>query len=261
MAPQRSHLRRQPLLLTTPSPLLERLGEGFFRNLPRQPGVYFFRDAAGQLLYIGQSGCLRNRLGSYRHVDPDRHPRRSLRLIQRTVSIEWQLCATAAEAIALEAALLLEHRPPFNRAGVWPAVSWWLHWEEEEAFLQLRLSQTPDPDTSGTWHGPLSARFRHAFPALVRCLHRAMYPRQAPWEYPTGFFKAESFRSAVCRLEPESAPLLTQLRSFLANPTTELHATLAEAHAAFPCPASLDSFWLEQLQQVEDLTTAPRKKS
>ena len=113
-----SSRRRQPLLFVIASPLITRLGAEFFALLPAEPGVYFFYDEGGKLLYIGQSGCLKNRLSSYRHVDPDWHPRRTLRLIQRTAAIQWRVCACTAEAVAMEAALLLEHRPPFNRAGV-----------------------------------------------------------------------------------------------------------------------------------------------
>ena len=66
--------RRQPLLFATASPLVARFGADFFGSLPTDLGVYFFYDEGGKLLYIGQSGCLKHRLGSYRHVDPDRHP-------------------------------------------------------------------------------------------------------------------------------------------------------------------------------------------
>ena len=69
-----SSRRRQPLLFATASPLVARFGADFFGSLPTDPGVYFFYDEGGKLLYIGQSGCLKHRLGSYRHVDPDRHP-------------------------------------------------------------------------------------------------------------------------------------------------------------------------------------------
>ncbi len=35
-------------------------------------------------------------------------------------------CASAAEAVELESMLLLKHRPPFNRDGVWKGEPWWL---------------------------------------------------------------------------------------------------------------------------------------
>lgn len=120
---------RQLKLFSTESPLVARLGVEFFRGLPEKPGVYFFHDDTGRLLYIGQSGDLKARLGSYRHVTPEKNPKRTLRLIHRTHRIQWKACKTAREAIKLEATLLLEHRPPFNRAGVWQGAPWWLRVE------------------------------------------------------------------------------------------------------------------------------------
>lgn len=124
---------RQLKLFSTESPLITRLGVDFFRALPGKPGVYFFHDDTGKLLYIGQSADLKARLGSYRHVTPEKNPKRTLRLIHRTHRIQWKTCLSAREAIELEAALLIEHRPPFNRAGVWQGEPWWLRIEVKGA--------------------------------------------------------------------------------------------------------------------------------
>ena len=114
-----------------------RLGADFFRSLPSVPGVYFFYGKAGELLYIGQSLDLKARIGSYRHVTPEKNPKRTLKLVHRIVRIEWKECATQAEAIELERVLLLEHRPPFNRAGVWKGDPWWLKIEAASDRLNL----------------------------------------------------------------------------------------------------------------------------
>jgi predicted GIY-YIG superfamily endonuclease len=84
------------------SPLTLRLGREFFRTLPQSPGVYFFYDGDGQLLYIGQSSDLRARIGSYRHVTPEKNTKRTLRLVSRLAVIDVQTCDTTAEAVELE---------------------------------------------------------------------------------------------------------------------------------------------------------------
>ena len=122
---------KQLRLFTMRDPLTERFGADYFRALPRQPGVYFFYGNKGELLYIGQSLDLRARIGSYRHVTPEKHPKRTLRLVSRIARMEWRICATAADAVELESVLLLEHRPPFNRAGVWQGDPWWLSVEAQ----------------------------------------------------------------------------------------------------------------------------------
>jgi len=69
-------IRRQMKLFHLERPLRLRLGDEFFRSIPAQPRVYFFLGGQGELLYIGQSGDLKARVGSYRHVTPEKNAQR-----------------------------------------------------------------------------------------------------------------------------------------------------------------------------------------
>ena len=102
-------ISQQLKLFHIENPLSVRLGADFFRSLPSVPGVYFIYGKDGNLLYIGQSLDLKARIGSYRHVTPEKSPRRILKLVHRIVRIEWKECATQTDAIELERVLLLEH--------------------------------------------------------------------------------------------------------------------------------------------------------
>lgn len=181
---------RQPALFRLEDPLTMRFGSGFFAALPTGPGVYFFRDAGERLLYIGQSSCLKARLGSYRHVTPERHPVRSLRLVARVRKIDWEPCGTAAEAIERERVLLLEHRPPFNRAGVWAGDPWWLTAEVLPGVLRLQLVRNPEAEAEAAGGiGPLPASFRYRFGTLARCVYRVSRPELGMHQYPHGLVK------------------------------------------------------------------------
>lgn len=201
---------RQPVLLRVGDPLTARFGAGFFRTLPEAPGVYFFRDAHGALLYVGQSGNLRGRVGSYRHVSAERHPRRTLRLVARVAEIEWEVCGTAAEAVAREAALLLEHRPPFNRAGVWKGAPWWLGLRREGQLRELRVAgEAADL-------GPFRPALRHALPSLLRCVLRTVEPQRALGAFPKGWFQRRAPRLWTVALPPAAAERFEErLRAFL----------------------------------------------
>ncbi len=108
-------------LFPPPRPLVERLGAEFFRELPEKPGVYFFAGAGSGVLYVGKAKNLRKRLANYRVANPERLPRRLIRLLQQTQRIEFDLCASEDHAVRREADLICALLPRFNRAGkVWP---------------------------------------------------------------------------------------------------------------------------------------------
>lgn len=202
--------RLQPEFFSCPSPLVERFGGAFFRDLPVEPGVYFFYDEEGVLLYIGQSSCLRKRLGSYRFVRGGTHPRRLPRLIHRVRRIEFQTCQSAAEALALEAFLILRERPSFNRAGVWKPGPQRALLRLENGFLEARLAPVDNDGeaeinndeagadksaAAGGWIGPLPGGFRYTFAAWTRVLFSQTSGSADPAGFPVGMMNG---RPAIC---------------------------------------------------------------
>lgn len=83
------------------------------RLLPEEPGVYVYRDEAGEVLYIGKAKSLRKRVGSY--ARPDRAlERKTAELVVRVAEIDVTITGTETEALLLEQTLVKQHRPPFN---------------------------------------------------------------------------------------------------------------------------------------------------
>ncbi len=78
----RSMAAGQQWLFAPAKPLVERLGRKFFRKVPARPGVYLMRDASGDVVYVGKAKNLRQRLRSYRVANPERMPRRHLRMVR-----------------------------------------------------------------------------------------------------------------------------------------------------------------------------------
>src|SRR5258706_10696450 len=93
----------QQFLFAPEKPLVKRLGKKFFRTIPRQAGVYKMRDAQDNIVYVGKAKDLRQRLGSYRVANPERLGRRHLRLLQRVIRIEFDLCPNETVALRHEA--------------------------------------------------------------------------------------------------------------------------------------------------------------
>jgi excinuclease ABC subunit C len=86
--------------------------EGALKALPAQPGVYLFRDEAGEVLYVGKAKSLRSRVRSYFQRGDGRAG--TAQLVARIADVEVIVTRTEAEALHLEQNLVKRHRPPFN---------------------------------------------------------------------------------------------------------------------------------------------------
>jgi len=82
--------------------------------LPDRPGVYLFKNARGEYIYIGKAASLRSRVRSYFRGVPD-HPR-TARLLDKLADFEILSTDSEIEALILEANLIKEHKPRYNVA-------------------------------------------------------------------------------------------------------------------------------------------------
>ncbi len=82
-------------------------------EIPTQPGVYRFRDAASRVLYVGKAKNLRSRLSNYFAPLATLHDR-TRRMVQTAASVEWTVVANDFEALQLEYTWIKEFHPPFN---------------------------------------------------------------------------------------------------------------------------------------------------
>jgi len=83
------------------------------QHLPTQPGVYIFRDAAGEIIYVGKAKSLRARVRSYFNRGQDHSPK-TRELIKRIADLETIVVGSEVEALLLEANLIKAHKPRFN---------------------------------------------------------------------------------------------------------------------------------------------------
>ncbi|MGI6363069.1 MAG: excinuclease ABC subunit UvrC [Bacillota bacterium] len=83
------------------------------RQLPASSGVYIFKDAAGEIIYVGKAKNLRSRVRSY--FGEAAAQQLKVEAIQRlAVDLDYILTATEVEALLLEGQLIKKHRPRYN---------------------------------------------------------------------------------------------------------------------------------------------------
>ena len=83
------------------------------RTLPTQPGVYLYKNAEGQVIYVGKARNLRSRVRSYLLAASQANAKTGT-LMREAVDLDYILVANEMEALALENNLIKQRKPRFN---------------------------------------------------------------------------------------------------------------------------------------------------
>ena len=91
--------------------ILKRLREKA-NSLPETPGVYIMKNSAGDVIYVGKSKKLKNRVTSY--FTGNNHTYKTTKLVKNIVDFDYIVCQTEIEALTLENVLIKKHSPKYN---------------------------------------------------------------------------------------------------------------------------------------------------
>lgn len=125
-------------------------------ELPAKPGIYFFKNAAGEVVYIGKARSLRDRVRSYFLPNPDFKVRNILR---ETTDIDFILTGSEKEAAFLENNYVQQHQPRFNLRLKDDKSFPYLKVTTGESFPGIYFSRRVEPDGS-RYFGPFSPAHR-----------------------------------------------------------------------------------------------------
>lgn len=83
------------------------------QELPKEPGVYFHKNAAGEIIYVGKAAVLRNRVRQYFQKSRVRDPKTDA-LVAEIDDTDWMVVDSEIEALFLEAEMIRRYMPRYN---------------------------------------------------------------------------------------------------------------------------------------------------
>jgi len=138
----------------------------YVRALPKLPGIYVFKDALGNIIYIGKAKQLKDRVSSYFGTQDDWKVQE---LVREHAQIEYILTKNEIEALLLEAQLIRSYKPKYN-----------VLLKYSNPFVYLLITDEPLPKLEivrqkkgkGTFFGPFlyKKKARSAYEFLMRSL-------------------------------------------------------------------------------------------
>lgn len=124
------------------------------KNLPKEPGVYFHKDAAGKIIYVGKAAKLNNRVRQYFQKSRGRDPKTEA-LVAEIVDTDWMVVESELEALFLEAEMIRRYMPRYN-----------ILLRDDKSMVYIRIDYDSDYPTVTTTRRPLDDGARYFGPYL-----------------------------------------------------------------------------------------------
>lgn len=147
------------------------------RNLPTNPGVYLYKNAEGEVIYVGKAKNLRRRLSQYRNAKRRKKHLKMRSIVSEAARIETQLFSTELEACLAETRLIQDRRPKWNVEGAFYFLYPMVGLGYRDGILSLLYTTDPDQVdprvmTELRLHGAYRSRFLcgNGFFALMELL-------------------------------------------------------------------------------------------
>src|SRR3978361_612081 len=140
------------------------------RTLPTGPGCYLYKNAEGEVIYVGKAKNLRSRVRSYFLEANQLANRKTGSLMREAVDLEYILVDNEREALALENNLIKQRKPRFNILlrddKTYPYVKLTLGDRHPKVFVTRKLRKD-----GGAYYGPyFPGNLAHR---IVELIHRS----------------------------------------------------------------------------------------
>lgn len=122
------------------------------KELPKEPGVYFHKNAEGEIIYVGKAAVLRNRVRQYFQASRLRDPKTDA-LVAEITDTDWMVVGSELEALFLEAEMIRRYMPRYN-----------ILLRDDKALSYIRIDYASDYPTVTTTRRPLDDKARYFGP-------------------------------------------------------------------------------------------------
>ena len=112
-------------------------------KLPPEAGVYFHKDASGEIIYVGKAAVLKNRVRQYFQASRNRDPKTEA-LVKEIADVDWMVVDSELEALFLEAEMIRRYMPRYN-----------ILLRDDKSMSYIRIDYDSDYPTVGTTRRPL----------------------------------------------------------------------------------------------------------
>lgn len=128
-------------------------------DLPKQPGVYFYKDKTGEIIYVGKAAVLKNRVKQYFHPSTMLRARKSdpktEALVNEIADVDWMVVDSELDALFLEAEMVRRYMPRYN-----------ILLRDDKSMVYIRIDYASDYPTVSTTRRPLDDKAIYYGPYL-----------------------------------------------------------------------------------------------
>ena len=173
-------------------------------DLPREPGVYLFKNKLKKVLYVGKATDINSRVKSYFSPNPDRLM--IPKLVESSEIIDYIVTSNPDEALILERELIRQHKPRYNS-----------RLKDDKSYPLIILTNEEYPRIMYTRNPPKGSRIWGPFPnvgaakQLIQLLRKQFGIRDKDCHGKDGCL---SMQIGLCRgpcIDPEGYPKIVKI--------------------------------------------------
>ena len=106
-------LPQKPIIVNPDILLYDILMKPKLNQIPDQPGIYFFLNQTGEIIYIGKAKNLKKRVASYWTKSDQLTPAKQ-QMVSEITKIQYTIVDNEWESLLLEANQIKKHQPKYN---------------------------------------------------------------------------------------------------------------------------------------------------